>query len=72
MTSRSSFEIGICPVCSQPAVLFIEYSTAAALRAYAELKKRPGFAMVNTRPHDLPKKGKPIWHVIEREVQHEA
>jgi hypothetical protein len=71
MTSRSSFEIGICPVCSQPAVLFIAYSTAAALRAYQALQDRPGFQMVNTRPHDLPK-GKVIWHVIEREVSHEA
>lgn len=70
-TSRSDFEFGPCPTCGQPAVLFREISTPAAIRAYRELQKRPGFVMVNTRPHDLPK-GKVIWHVIEREVPHET
>ena len=71
MTSRSSFEIGPCPICGQPSVLFKEYGTTAALQAYRIVQNRPGFQMVNTRPHDLPK-GKVIWHVIEREVSHEA
>jgi hypothetical protein len=52
-------------------VLFKEYGTTAALQAYRIVQNRPGFQMVNTRPHDLPK-GKVIWHVIEREVSHEA
>jgi hypothetical protein len=71
MTSRSDFELGPCPVCRQLSVLFKEYGAPAALRAYAELKKRPGFQMVNTRPHDLPKKSRVVWHIIEREVPHE-
>lgn len=61
-----------CPICGQPSVLFSEYGyKTSALRAYDELRKRPGFQMVNARPHDLPKKSKIIWHIIEREVPNE-
>lgn len=66
-----SYTIGPCPICGQASVLFDKYSTAAALMAVSEINKRPGFVMINTRPHDLPKKSKVIWHIIEREVQHE-
>lgn len=70
-TSRSDYEIGPCPICGQPSVTFKVDVLGAYMRAYEELKKRPGFQMVNTRPHDLPK-GKVVWHVIEREVPLEA
>jgi len=60
-----SYVFAPCPHCGHPSVLFKEYGLPAALEAYAELKKRPLFTMVNTRTgHNLPR-GEVIWHILE-------